>query len=422
MLFYKHTTPRNKNMKKNALFFLIGCLTLASSCKNKSSETVTNEVIETQEEIEIKYEYGIPIDSFNIEEGVVQQGQTLSGLFSQLGATANVINQLPTLSDTLLDVRKFRAGNEYLAFYTKDTIAPRLEYFVYKQSVINSVVLHLTDSIHAEKQQKEVTAQARVSEAKITSSLWNAITDNNLNIQLALDLSDIYAWTVDFFGLQVNDGFTVYYDELYVDSISVGIGKIYAASFQNAGKTIYAFNFEKDDLSGFFDEDGNSLKKAFLKAPLNFKRISSHFTYARKHPIFKTVRPHTGVDYAAPAGTPVVSIGDGVVIEKGYKGGGGNTVKIKHNSMYTTAYLHLSKYGNIQVGKRVKQGEVIGYVGSTGNSTGPHLDFRVWKGGTPVNPLTMEAPPVEPVPEKYKAEFDSVKVALLEKLTINKSL
>ena len=160
---------------------------------------------------------------------------------------------------------------------------------------------------------------------------------------------------------------------------------------------------------GYFDADGKSLKKAFLKAPLNYKRISSRFTYARKHPIYKVVRPHTGVDYAAPAGTPVVSIGDGTVIFKAYKGGGGNTVKIRHNSSYTTAYLHLQGYAKgLQVGQHVRQGEVIGYVGSTGSSTGPHLDFRVWKDGTPVDPLKMISPPSEPVSKNYQAEFDSL--------------
>jgi murein DD-endopeptidase MepM/ murein hydrolase activator NlpD len=232
---------------------------------------------------------------------------------------------------------------------------------------------------------------------------------NDLPIELALELSEIYAWTIDFFGLQKGDSIRVYYDEQYVDSTRVGIGRIYAADFYHGRKWLEAFYFEAGDVHSYFDGDGKSLRKAFLKAPLNYKRISSHFTYARKHPIYKTVRPHTGVDYAAPAGTPVVSIGDGVVIEKGYKGGGGNTVKIKHNSTYTTAYLHLQKYGpGIAVGTRVSQGQVIGYVGSTGASTGPHLDFRVWKNGTPVDPLKMESPPVEPVPTKYRPEFDSI--------------
>ena len=245
-----------------------------------------------------------------------------------------------------------------------------------------------------------------LSSATITTSLWDAIITNNLHRQLALELSDIYAWSIDFFGLQKNDSFTVFYDELYVDSLSIGIGKIHAAKFTHKGKPFLAFYFKNDSVNGFWDEEGNSLRKAFLKAPLKFSRISSGFTYTRKHPIYKTVRPHTGVDYAAPTGTPVMSIGDGVVVQKGYKGGGGHTVKIRHNSVYSTAYLHLSRYAkNLNVGSHVSQGEVIGYVGSTGASTGPHLDFRVWKNGSPINPLTMESPSVEPVPQNAMSEF-----------------
>ena len=202
-----------------------------------------------------------------------------------------------------------------------------------------------------------------------------------------------------------------------MDSLSIGIGKIHAAKFTHKGKPFLAFYFKNDSVNGFWDEEGNSLRKAFLKAPLKFSRISSGFTYARKHPIYKTVRPHTGVDYAAPTGTPVMSIGDGVVVQKGYKGGGGHTVKIRHNSVYSTAYLHLSRYAkNLSVGSHVSQGEVIGYVGSTGASTGPHLDFRVWKNGSPINPLTMESPSVEPVPQSAMSEFVALRDSLSAKI------
>ena len=189
--------------------------------------------------------------------------------------------------------------------------------------------------------------------------------------------------------------------------------------FNHAGKDFYAFAYEQDSVPGYYNEQGETLRRAFLKAPLNYSRISSRFTHARMHPIHRVVRPHTGVDYAAPMGTPVVSIGDGVVIEKGYKGGGGHTVKIRHNSVYTTAYLHLSKYGpGIQPGSRVSQGQVIGYVGSSGTSTGPHLDFRVWMNGKPINPLTMESPPSAPVDESNRQEFDSIRNIYMPELKI----
>jgi murein DD-endopeptidase MepM/ murein hydrolase activator NlpD len=177
----------------------------------------------------------------------------------------------------------------------------------------------------------------------------------------------MYAWTIDFFGLQKGDSFTVVYNEQFVDSTSIGIERIKYAEFTHIGEKIYAIPFEQDSVVDFFDAHGESLRKAFLKAPLRFSRISSRFSHARKHPVLRIVRPHHGIDYAAPTGTPVRTIGDGVVVKKGYYGGGGNMVKIKHNSTYTSAYLHLSKYNkNAQVGKRIKQGDIIGYVGSTG--------------------------------------------------------
>lgn len=384
------------------LLLLAGCKTdRARSYDADKSEGGINEV---------RYEYGIPVDSFYCTTGVVRKGETLGGIFARLGAKPKVINQLGLLPTADFDARKIRPQKSYLAFYSMDSV---LCYFVYKQDYINSIVLDVRDTLHIEKIQKPLRHHTECREVVIVSSLWNAFVDAGISPQLAIELSDIYAWTVDFFGLQQGDRFRVYYTQSFADSVPIDITRVHAATYYHGKDSLSAYYFANDDVAGYFDEQGNSLRKAFLKAPLNYKRISSTFTYHRKHPIFKTVRPHTGVDYAAPIGTPVVSIGDGVVIEKGYKGGGGNTVKIRHNSTYTTAYLHLSKYGkDIQVGKRVAQGDVIGYVGSTGNSTGPHLDFRVWKNGTPINPLTMESPPVEPIPAKYKEDYNATVVAL----------
>lgn len=370
----------------------------------------------TEEILPKNTEYGIVTDGLLTETGSVKSGQTLSGVFEHIGVPRGVAAQLNTLPASVFDVRKVRAGNQFTVYRLQDSLQTPA-YIVYHSSLVEHVVFGTQDSLTVSYFQKPVTSIEKVSTAEIESSLWDATVKNNLNPNLSLELSDIYAWVVDFFGIQKGDGFTVYYTENYVDSISVGIGEIYAAKFIHNKKEYYAYRYDNDSLGihGYWDENGNSLRKAFLKAPLKFSRISSRFTYARKHPIYKIVRPHTGVDYAAPMGTPVVSIGDGKVVFKGYKGGGGHTVKIKHNSVYTTAYLHLSKYGKgINVGAQVKQGQVIGYVGSTGASTGPHLDFRVWKGGTPIDPLKMESPSVEPVPAKAmdafkakKAEYDA---------------
>ena len=360
----------------------------------------------TEDEVPVRYEYGLPVDSFRIDTGYVKSGETLGGIMSRLGADKQQLTQIATLSNDVFDVRKLRPGKVYYGLHQTDSAGvERLCYWIYVASVREATVLDMRGKIHAEKHEKPIRYELRQAEVVIESSLWNAMTANDLPVELALELSDIYAWTIDFFGLQKGDSIRVLFDEVYVDTMRTGIGQIYACNFYHGRQWQQAYYFEAGDIHTYFDENGKSLRKAFLKAPLNYKRISSRFTYARKHPVLKIVRPHTGVDYAAPMGTPVVAIGDGIVIEKGYKGQAGNMIKIKHNSTYTTAYLHLSKYGNIKQGGRVNQGQVIGYVGSTGASTGPHLDFRVWKNGTPVDPLKMVSPPADPVPSKYMPEF-----------------
>jgi murein DD-endopeptidase MepM/ murein hydrolase activator NlpD len=224
------------------------------------------------------------------------------------------------------------------------------------------------------------------------------MVDNHNDPNLANDLSEIYAWTIDFFGIQKGDSYKVIYESQFVDGKRIGIGKILAATFKHYGTDYNAFYFVQDFKGDYFDEKANSLRRAFLKAPLKFKRISSGFSYSRMHPVLKYRRPHLGVDYAADVGTPVLTIGDGTVISADWSGGGGRTVKIKHNGTYSTTYMHLSKFGEgIRGGARVRQGQVIGFVGSTGLSTGPHLDFRVYKNGQPIDPLKMESPPAEPV-------------------------
>jgi murein DD-endopeptidase MepM/ murein hydrolase activator NlpD len=228
---------------------------------------------------------------------------------------------------------------------------------------------------------------------------------------LILKLTDIFAWTVDFFGLQKDDRFRIIYDENEVEGESIGIDTVYFARFTSGDDDKFAVMFDQGDGGNvYWDEKGESLRRAFLKAPLEFKRISSGFSYARKHPVTGQVKPHTAVDYAAPTGTPVVAIGDGTVVSAGWAGGGGNTVKIRHNSSYVTSYMHLSRYARgLKAGQHVHQGQVIGYVGATGTATGPHLDFRVYKDGTAINPLKMESPSADPIRPENLPALDSVR-------------
>ena len=361
--------------------------------------------------------FGLEIDSFVVEEGRIQRNQNLSDILSNFGVSMAKIDRLAKNSRDTFDVRKIKAGNKFHVFQSRDSLR-EAQFFVYENSPFDYVVFNLKDSLNANFGKREVISELREGTGVIESSLWNTMYDNNLNPILAIELSDIFAWTIDFFGIQKGDRFRVIYEEQFVDSTSVGIGTIHAVQFDHMGQANYAFRFFQDERYDYFDENGNSLRKAFLKAPLNFSRISSRYSNNRYHPVLKIRRPHRGVDYAAPRGTPVVSIGDGTVVAKAYqKGGGGNYIRIKHNSVYTTTYMHLQGYAKgMYTGVRVKQGQVIGYVGSTGLASGPHLDFRVNKNGQYVDPLKVKAPPVEPVKEENMESFIPVKDSLLTNL------
>lgn len=356
--------------------------------------------------IEVETEYGLAIDSFDIYKGKVKRNQFLADMLGKFDVPYVNIDKLVRNSKEVFDVRRMKVGNRYAVFSSLDSVA-KAKYLVYEESSIDYIVFHLGDSLYAERQQKEVTSIRKHVKGSIESSLWNAMKDADANPMLAVELSEIYAWTVDFFGIQKGDAFEVIYDEQYVDSLSVGIETIHFANFRHYGDDNKAYHFMQDSVWSYFDEEGNSLRKAFLKAPLRFSRISSKFSNSRLHPVLKIRRPHHGIDYAAPSGTPVYSIGDGVVIKKGYqKRGGGNYIKIKHNSVYTTVYMHFSKFAKgMATGKKIQQGQVIGYVGKTGLATGPHLDFRVFKNGKAIDPLKVESPPVDPVKETYTQAF-----------------
>ncbi len=361
----------------------------------------------TQVKEEVIRMYGIPVDSFDITFSSVKRNQMLLNILSDYNLPEGTIAGLVAGKHAEFDLRKIRAGNKYALFQEKDSFAT-LRYLVYEHTPVEYVRFSFGDSVKIEMGEKEVVQKQKTAMGSIETSLWNAMVDNNINPVLANELSEIYAWSIDFFGLQPADSFSVVYDVQYVDSLEVGLGKIYAAYFRHAGTDFYAIPFVQDSVESYFDPEGISLRKAFLKAPLTFSRISSRFSNSRLHPVLKIRRPHHGVDYAAPMGTPVVAIGDGkvVVARHGYNKGAGNYIKIRHNSVYTTGYLHLQRFAKgIREGVYVKQGDVIGFVGSTGLSTGAHLDFRFYQNGKPIDPLKVEAPPVDPVREENMADF-----------------
>lgn len=354
------------------------------------------------------YLYGICIDSLNVKEDCVKKNEFLGTILSREGVNQKTIHHIDRDHRDVFDVRKIKVGNKYVFLKTRDSI-PQAKYWIYEIDRTNYAVFQLTDSIAAWRGEKEVITKVEHIGVEIKSSLWNAMSEAGCDYSLILELSDIYAWTIDFFGIQPGDSCKVIFEERYIagDTVPFGIGNVMASYFKNKGDGKYAFSFEQDGKKEYFDENGDNLRKAFLKAPLNYRRISSTFSEARLHPVHKIVRPHHGVDYAAPSGTPVQSIGDGTVIAKGWDTkGGGNYLKIKHNSTYTTTYMHLKGFAKgISQGSKVKQGQTIGYVGMTGTATGPHLDFRLQKNGTYIDPLKFKSPSAEPVKKENMEAF-----------------
>lgn len=379
------------------------------SCEHRGEPGFTDDMIDTITPVEPTYFYGICIDSMFVEEGQITQGQTLSTIFASKGIGSKVTDHIARNHKDVFDVGKIRSGKRYYFLISNDTLETPL-FWIYEIDRRNYALFSLTDSLTAWRFQKDMEVQLARTSGVINTSLWNAVIDNGGDASLAVHLSDVYAWTIDFFGIQKGDCFDVVYDRQYIDGQPVGMGEVIYCEFVHCGDTLRAIAYEQDGITSFYNEKGENLRKAFLKAPLNYRRISSTFSNSRYHPVLKVYRPHHGVDYAAPAGTPVSSIGDGVVIKKAYQSGGaGYYLKIKHNSTYTTSYMHLKGYASgIAEGVRVKQGQVIGYVGSTGVSTGPHLDFRVFKDGTPIDPLKMESPPADPVKEEDMEQFTKV--------------
>ncbi len=384
-----------------------------SKCNQVNGSSTKNSV--TQEPI---IEYGIVTDSFQLTKGVIKPGQVIGEILYLNHIDHLEIDKIVKASNGVFDVRRAKAGRPYTIFCTKDSNAVA-KCFVYEESATNYVVFDLRDSINVYRGKKEVKVKLKTSSGEITSSLWDAIMDNNMSPALVMELSNIYAWTIDFFRIQKGDKFTVYYEERFVEDEFVGIGRIWASKFTHQSENFYAFYFkeEGENFGDYFDEKNKTLRKAFLRAPLNFSRISSKYSKRRKHPVTGRIKAHLGTDYAAPKGTPILSTANGKIITASYTRNNGNYVKIRHNSTYSTQYLHMSKIKSaIRKGVYVKQGDVIGYVGSTGLATGPHVCYRFWKNGRQVNPYKEKLPPSEPMKQSSKAPFQLVKDSLIQYL------
>ena len=401
-------------MKKSVglILIVISLLFILTNLNNSKSKLLDNEP-----QIEITnpvYEYGILVDSFNLIHGVVKNGQTLGEILYANHINHQKIAEIVLKSKEIFDVRRVNPGKKYLVINSKDSIEKAC-YFIYEESQTTYIVVDMIDEIDVYKGEKEIITKLKKSTGQITSSLSEAVENLGVSPRVSIQLSEIYAWTIDFFKIQKGDAFTVYYENNYIDGEYIGIGNILAAEFIHKDKSFYAFYYKANKNFGeYFDEEGRTLRKAFLKAPLDFYRISSRYSKNRKHPVTGKWKGHFGTDYAAPRGTPIMSTANGTVQVAGRTRNNGNYVKIRHNGTYTTQYLHMSKIKpGIRKGVYVKQGETIGYVGSTGLATGPHVCYRFWKNGKQVDPYMQKLPPGDPIQESNKKEYFTVKDSLM---------
>jgi len=411
MIFFNNSNLLFKSVYTITILFIIIFLIIEFVKDDENMQVKAPVKIEVKKNI-----FGFNDDSLNLSTETVQKNETLSDILEPYFLQSTNASQLAILSKDIFDVRKIRSGNTYHLYSLNDSLNT-LEYFVYESDAVNYLVYDFRDSINIYRGKKEITLRKDSKSAVIKTSLYDALLENNASIDLVIRLSKIFAWQIDFYRLQKGDNFKVFYEEEYVDTNMVGIGKILGAYFSHYGKSYYAIPFIQDSVYQFFDEKGNSLRKEFLKAPIEFARISSRYSSRRLHPILKVYRPHYGIDYAAPTGTPIKSVGDGTVEAVSYTGSNGNFVKIRHNSVYTTQYLHMSRFAKgITRGSKVKQGQVIGYVGSTGLATAPHCHYIFYVNESPVDPLKVEIPPSHPVKDELRNDFEVQKKSIIEEL------
>lgn len=396
-------------LKKNvlALVVLVVVALGVSFIFFSSFEATPKQVSSSERTVEVKSPellYGLAIDGYEIETKTVERNEFLSDILQRYQIDLPSISVLADKSKQVFDVRRIAVGNDYTVF--KDTIG-KAAYFVYQPNAVDYIVYDLRDSIIVYKEQKAVDTKLETAAGVIQSSLYETLAANGASPDLAVQLAEIYGWAVNFYRINKGDWFKLVYERKYVDGNPIGPGRIQSAIFGHNGKEYQAYYFEPGDgqPGAYYDESGKSLRRTFLKAPLKYSRISSRYTMKRFHPVLGRWKAHLGTDFAAPHGTPIVATAAGVVTESSYGSGNGNYVKIQHDNVYATQYLHMSKRA-VKKGQRVAQGQVIGYVGSTGLATGPHVCYRFWKHGRQVDALAQVFPPSEPINDKYRTAFD----------------
>ena len=387
-------------MNKLFIPFLISVLLI--SCGEKKPESKPEIVKE-----KIIKQFGFTLNDYTVKRDTVKKGDSFGSILEDNNLFYPQIYNIVQKAKKVFDIRRINIGKPYSILFSKDSLkTPQV--FIYQPNLIDYVVVSLTDSLWAEKKSKAVKLVEFEAEGVITSSLSETMEEKKLSPLLSNELSEIYAWTIDFFRLEKGDNFKVIYSSKFVDdSISVGLNRIHSAYFEHRGKPFYAIEFETDPKRGlveYFDENGKNLRRAFLRAPVQFSRISSRYNLKRKIAFYGRVRPHRGTDFAAPRGTPIRATASGTVTKSSYTRSNGNYVKIKHNGTYSTQYLHMDKRG-VKVGQFVNQGDYIGTVGMTGNTSGPHVCYRFWKNGKQVDPLRQKLPEAKPISKELKEKY-----------------
>ena len=373
-----------------------------------------DEVVAETFEPEVKY--GMIVNGLEVTEDFIKRNQRFTDLLSNTFVSPDILKQLATLPKHIFDFRKIAFNKKYTLISHADSLRT-VKALVYEPNPIDYIIFHFEDSLHVEICQREVTTLKRNITGTIQSSLSETIEDLGITNELTNKFVDIFGWQVDFQHLQKGDRFKLIYEENQVEGKTISIGKIEGIYFEHFNRGYYGIPFDQGDGLDYFDEDGKSLRKALLKYPIEFSRISSRYNLNRFHPVAKVYRAHLGTDFAAPTGTPIRTVGDGIVVEAQYSSNNGNYVKIRHNGTYTTQYLHMSKIASgIHAGNHVRQGETIGYVGSTGLATGPHLCYRFWKNGVQVDALRVDLPPSKPVNDDKMDMFNEQKTILLKRL------
>lgn len=401
---------------KNLILAALTLILISTACENNK-----NEIAEANKFVvePIIKQYGYILNDFNVIRDTIHKGDTFGDILFANGVSQEKIMEVATKFRDSFDVRKIGVGKPYVLLNSKDS-PNKTQVFIYETNTVDYAVVDFRDTLSIYNSQKPVRYEEREASGVITSSLSATMEEQNLSPYMTDQLANIYAWTVNFFKLQPGDRFKVIYTEKFIeDSIPAGLQEIKAAYFEHNGKPLYAFKFSSDSLgkiSGYYDENANNLKRAFLKAPVKFSRISSRYNLSRriKYYGFK-LRPHRGTDFAAPVGTPILATADGVVTKSEHRGGNGNYVKLQHNGTYETQYLHM-KARKVKAGQHVSQGDVIGWIGMTGNTSGPHVCYRFWKNGKEVDPFKDDTPFSQPLPKELHEQYFANLLPMKEEL------